>query len=390
MPPPADRAPDDESREWWWVFDPRQSLRAAAALFCGLTAIAFTVLVASLAGRVVRQSLEQQLGSTFETLAVQMGDRLDRTIYERYRALEFAANLAALRAADTAPADRRRVLAALQDATPDFAWIGFLDTTGRIVASTKGQLEGTSAENRLWFRNAREQPYAGNPREIPELTAETASPDEPDAAPRFLDLAVPVTDLDGRLGGVLAAHLRWNWTRDAHLAVVPEAARRQRIGVTVYAASGEALLDSGGSGWTRPPDTPALPDRRKFRGSLIEPTALGTTYLTGFLRSRGYRDYRGLGWIAAVRQPVDLAFAPAAALQQQIARWGFAFTGFVMLAAWLFAGRISRRLRSVAVAADRIRAGDVLAVLPRGHGESEVARMCDALGRLIEDLRTKK
>ena len=391
MPNPPLRNPgtDSDSRDWWWVFDPRLSLRAAAALFFGLVAVAFTVLVASLAGRSLRQSLERQLGGHFETLAGQMSDKLDRTIYERYRTLQLAASLAPLRATDATSTDRRRVLTALQESTPDFAWIGFVDPTGRIDTATAGLGEGSSAEARPWFRGAREQAYAGNLREAPEIAAAAAPAGEGDVSRRVLDLAVPVTGADGQFAGVLAAHLRWGWAREVQLSVVPEAARRERLGVTVYSAAGDALLDSGGSGWTRPPDAPAVPDRRKFRGNLIEPTTLGSTYLTGFVRSRGFREYRGLGWITAVRQPLDKVFAPAAELQLTIARWGFAFAGIAMTGAWLFAGRVSRRLRSVGTAAGRIQAGDVLTVLPSGRGEGELEHMCAALGRMVEDFRTR-
>jgi HAMP domain-containing protein len=381
--------PASPPRNWWWIFDPRESLRGAAVCFFLGGGVVFTVLIASLAGRTLHRSLESHLGGSFETLAVQVSDKLDRTIFERYRTLQLAANLAALRDPATAPADRRRVLAALQDTTPDFAWIGFLDTTGRIVAATKSDREGTSAEMRPWFRGAREQPFAGNPHEAPEIAAAGLLAGEGENSARFLDLAVPVTDTDGRFAGVLATQVRWDWAHEVQLSVVPETARRERIGVTVYTGNGEVLLDSGGSGWTRPPDLPAIPDRRKFRGNLIEPTTLGTTYLTGFMRSRGFREYRGLGWITAVRQPVDQAFVPVTELQHSIARWGFVFTGLGMIGAWVFAGRISRRLRSVGTAASRIQSGDILATLPSARGEGEIEQMCGALSRLVEDFRAK-
>jgi HAMP domain-containing protein len=380
MATPAAPIESNAERDWWWVFDPRESLRAAAALFFGLVGVLFTLGIATLAGRSLHQSLEKTLGGAFETLAAQMNDKLDRTIFERYRTLQLAAALPALRTFDTPAAERRRVLAALQETTPDFAWIGFIDPTGRVIAATSPQLEGSSVETRAWFRGARKQPYAGSVRD----DAESAKSGE--SVARVFDLALPVTADDGRAAGVLAAHVSWGWARDVQNSTVAETARRERIGVTVYAATGEVLLDSGGSGWTHPPDSPVLPDR-KFRGSLLEPTSLGTTYLTGFHRSRGFQDYRGLGWVAAVRQPRDDAFAPVAELQRTIARWGFAFTGVSMLVAWIFAGRISRRLRSVGAAADRIHSGDVLATLPTGRGASEVERMCATLHRLIENLR---
>ena len=384
------RPPALEARDWWWVFDPRVSLRAAAALFVGLGTVLLTFLIAWIAGRNLHRTIEQQSGLSFESLAVQMSDRLDRTLYERYRTLQFAANLDLLRSYATPVAERRRALLALQDATPDFAWLGFADAQGKLIAATKGYAEGSSVSERRWYRTTREQPYAGGPREAHDLPAELLPPEEGELAPRVFDLSVPVLDPDGRFAGVLAAHVRWGWTREALTSVVPEAARRERQGITVYSADGDALLDSGGSGWTRPPDAPALPDRRRARGYLVEATSLGTTYLTGYARSRGYREYRGLGWVTVLRQPVGQAFAPVTALRDTIARWGFSFAVAGMLGAWFYADRFSRRLRAVGTAAGRIQGGDVLARLPSGKGDGELARMCGALNRLVDNLREKK
>jgi HAMP domain-containing protein len=60
-----------------------------------------------------------------------------------------------------------------------------------------------------------------------------------------------------------------------------------------------------------------------------------------------------------------------------------------MIGAWLFAGRISRRLRSVGASAARIQSGDVLATLPSGRNEGELEQMCGALGRMVEDFRAR-
>lgn len=374
-------------RPWWWIFDPRLSLRAAAALYIGLAAALFTLVLAWLAGRALQGSLDRHLGPAYETLALQLGDKLDRTLYERYRTLQLTAALAPLRAYDATVADRRRVLTAVQDASPDFVWLGLANPQGRIVAATGGVLEGTNAESRPWFRGALDQPFAGGLREPRELPSALVKGEDDDHVPRVLDLAVPVADPDGRFAGVLAAQVRWNWAREVQLSVLPDTARRERIGATVYASDGEVLLDSGGSGWTQPPDAPAIPDGRRLRGHLIEPTALGTTYLTGYARSRGFKDYRGLGWITAVRQPAELAFAPVAALRRTILGWGFVLTAVGTAGAWVYAARLSRRLHTVGLAAERIRTGDVLATLPSGTGEGEVERMCGALWRLVEKLR---
>jgi HAMP domain-containing protein len=389
--PPAVPVPgnDEAERPWWWVFDPRHSLRAFAATSAAVALAVFTALTAESASRSLRRSLEAQAGAGFETLAAQMSDKLDRTLFERYRTLQFASSLATLRSYSATAEERRRVLASLQSATPDFVWLGVLDAKGMIVACTKGYAEGSSAADRPWFIAARETAYAAGPREVRNLPADVITPDEGDVNPRVFDLAVPLTDPDGRFGGVLAAHLRWGWTREVQLSVVPDLLRRDRIGVTLYSGQGDVLLDSGGSGWNRPPDAPAGNDTRRLRGFFTEGTTLGTTYLTGYARSRGHKDFRGLGWITAVRQPTDRAFATAENLRRTILQWGLVFTAAATVVAWLIAGRIARRLRTVERAAGRIASGDVLATLPPPRGDSEIDRMCAALGRLIEELRAR-
>ena len=110
----------------------------------------------------------------------------------------------------------------------------------------------------------------------------------------------------------------------------------------------------------------------------------------GGLRARGktgYRDYRGLGWLVAVRQPANLALAPARDLQRTIAGWGFVLTAVLVTVSWISAGRLARRIRTIELAANRIREGDVLTVLPRPRGEGELAQMCGALGELVQELR---
>lgn len=389
MEGPSHRIRTSTRHDWWWIFDPRHSWRARAALIVGGAAVAFALFFSWLAGTILHRTLETQTGTTFESLAFQVGDKIDRILYERYRTLQLGATLAPLRSLDAAANERRRVLETLQESSPEFAWIGFADASGKIIAATNGLFENADANSRPWFLAAREAPFAGNPHEQPELAREVPATSESESTPRFLDLAVPVTGANGQFAGVLAAHLRWDWTRDVQRSVVPETSARQQIGVTVYTATGEVLLDSGASGWTLPPDHPPITDNRRARGFLLEHTTLGSSYLSGYARSRGFREYRGLGWLTVVRQPLARAFLPVEELRRSILRWGLFLAVSGTIAAWVTAGRAERRLRSVAASADRIREGDVLAAMPRPRDESEMARMCGAVADLVEDLRGK-
>ena len=369
--------------DWWWIFDPRYSLRARAALIVGGSAMLFTVFIAWLASSRLEHQLHVQLNFTLEALAVQLGDKVDRMIYDRYRDLQFVATLAPFTQAAVEPAERRRVLESLRLSSREFAWIGFADAAGHVVSATQGTLEGAVVDARPWFRIGRQRPHA-------EMLADAALPSSGAAPNHVLELAVPVASTSGQFLGVLGAHVPWDWATEVQLSVVPESARRELLGATIYSATNEVLLDSGASGWTLPPPAPALPDPRRFRGAMLEVTADGARYVTGFVRSRGFREYKGLGWLITVRQPVDRAFAPVRELRDRIARWGFLFVGGLTLTSWLAAGQISRRMRNLAIAADRIREGDVLTVLPRPQGELDLERMCHSLGDLVESLRQQK
>lgn len=383
--PPATLRP--APAPWWRALDPRCSLPARATLLFGGAALTLVLLLAQISGAILQRHLERQLGPSFENLAHQVGDKLERTIYERTRQLQFTAGLAPFRhTASTPLAERQSLLESLHDASPDYAWIGFADATGTILAASQHLFENENVSASAWFRGARRQPFVGTVREFPELAA--AVPTTGADAPRFLDLAVPINAANDQFLGVLGAQLRWSWARDVQLSVVPHNARRDRLGVTLYTASGEMILDSGGSGWSAPPDAPG--NLTSARGVLTENTSGGTTFITGYARTRGYREYRGLGWLVVVRQPVSHAFAPVAELRTAILRLGLVFVVALGISVWLFAARLERRLRAVATAAGRIGDGDVLALMPQPHGDTEFSRLCAALGDMVEKFRRRQ
>ncbi len=387
MPTPS--APPPESAPWWQGLDPRASLPARATLLFGGATLVLVLVVANLAGALLRGQIERQLGAAFETHASQVADKIDRALYERYRALQFAATLPAMRLPTATAAERHVLLEALHDASPDYAWIGFADPTGTVVAASQHLFEGQKFNETTWFRGARRQPHMGSVRAFPELAA--AVPAVGADAPRFLDLAVPVNAADGKFLGILGAHLRWSWARDVQLSVIPESARREHLGVTLYTANGEVLLDSGASGWSEPPEPPAaLTTRAGSRGSLLENTTGGTVYLSGYARSRGFREYRGLGWLAVVRQPIADAFAPVQRLQRTIIISGLVLVALLSVVTWLAAMRLERRFHSVALAADRIGSGDVLTLMPLARGRDAFSQMCVALAELVTVFRTRQ
>ncbi len=384
--PPASYLP---SRPWWQKIDPRSSLTARAVYIVSGTALIFVLIVAWISGALLQRQLTKQLGSAFENLAFQVGDKLDRTVYERYRQLQFTASLPPFRTPSAPAAERQALIESLHDASTDYAWIGFADSTGVVQASSQHLFEQEKANGYGWFAGAQRGPYVGTLRAYPEFSALSVKPGAD--APRFLDVAVPVATPNGQPLGVLAALLRWDWAREAQLSVIPEISRRDRIGVTVYTAGGDVMLDSDGSGWTEPPEPPlnASP-RRAARENFTETMPNGAVYLTGYSRSRGFREYRGLGWLVVVRQPVANAFTAVQELRVSIVRSGLGLVVLLALVAGRLASRIERRHRAITVAANRIGEGDIVTLIPRPQDDTDLARMCTALDRMVTDFRTRE
>jgi hypothetical protein len=386
-PASPDRGP--ETDPWWSCLDPRRSLRARATLGVGGAILVFTLLISWITGTFFHRQLAQQIGGSLETLADQTGDKLDRGLAERYREIQFAASLAPLRIPDNPVDVRRHLLDSLLNDSPEYAWLGFANPAGTIIFATQHQLEGTQVETRPWFRNARNKPYADDVHEVPELAGETAASGGP--PPRFVDLAVPVVSNIGQFLGVLGAHLSWSSARDVQLSVIPDLmAQQDHIGLTLYSATGEMLLDSGASGWTEPPAAPILPERQESSGFFWENTLDGSAYLTGYARSHGYGEFRGFGWLAVVRQPVAVAFAPVQELQRRILRTGLGFAVIAVGMSWLLAGRLARRFRAIGASARRIGTGDILAVLPQARGRGDLPNMCAELGGMVDKLRGRQ
>jgi len=372
---------------WWQRLDPRHNVWVLAALLFGGAAFGFTFVLSEITGAIFRTKLERQAGQALETFAVQVSDKLDRNVYERFREIQFATSLGPLRTPAVTPAERRRLFEAMQSANADYAWIGFADPAGTVVVATQGLLEGTKVDIREWFRSARGGPFASGLHEYVPLANELPNPTG--EKQRFIDLAAPVMAVNGQILGVLGAHLNWSWAYDVQRSVVPETARRDSLGVAIYAQKGELVLDSGGSGWTEAPGIPTLPARPGSRGSFTENAEGGTVYLTGYARSQGYRDFPGLHLLVVVRQPTAIVFAPVRELQNWIWRLGALLAGGFVILGWIFVARLNRPMRAIARAADYIRGGDVTSLIPRYRGGA-AGRLSTAVGDLVDALRKKQ
>ncbi|WP_421854973.1 hypothetical protein [Marinomonas sp.] len=79
----------------------------------------------------------------------------------------------------------------IKNSYKNYAWIGFANANGVVLASGNGILKGADVSQRPWFINGRSGPFVGNVHKA--LLLENLLPKPKNGAPiRFVDFAAPV------------------------------------------------------------------------------------------------------------------------------------------------------------------------------------------------------
>ena len=273
----------------------------------------------------------------------------------------------------------RLSLEQLQSSFTDFAWIGYADVNGVVVASTRGILEGASVAARPWFAKGLQGPSIGDVHEALLLAdlLEKRTDGEPY---RFVDISLPVRDSAGKVVGVLGGHMNWDWARGL-IATAEANDGDTDTTLSVVSKDGTVLLGPGTG--TVMYSGARLADMLKAGGGTLSSLSENERSLTAFFVGKGYREYEGLNWIVTASQPASVALAAAFSSARIIIAIG-AITGLIgVVLAFLIAGRISRPIGVIIAEADRIGRAAGPTMLPRQNGSVEVVQLTRALRSLL-------
>lgn len=353
----------------------RQQIALAAAALCVFVVAVIAAGTAWLSYGQTSAFIRQDLAATARVLA----DRLNRSLFSRYREVRIFAELAPLKPLwHGKPAALRAVLDQLQESYSEYSWIGFAGTDGTVLAGTQGMLEGSSVAARPWFLNGLGGSAVEDVHEA-QLLSKLLGPGPSGEPFRFVDLAFPVRGSDGEVLGVLCAHLSWDFAaslRDSMLSTMDFSSGNELL---VLARDGTALL--GAAVNTNPFSKERIEAMRRQRsGTFVDEAG---TMLAAFAVVESGADYPGLGWIVVARQPYAAALAPVGQLVWTISALGIAAAALGVLLAGFIAGRLARPIQALTREADRLgREGDVL-MLSRHAGSVEVVRLSTALRSLL-------
>jgi len=364
-----------------------RGLGAWLALAFSTLTVVLTLLLVQIVESAATEQVKSSIGHGLGEMAMQTADKLDRGMYERYREVSLMARRRDLVDPATSQDQRRKVLADMQETYWYYEWIGMAGLDGKVLVEARGLLEGANVAQRPWFRDALKGVHVGDVHEAVLLAKLLPAPEgEPR---RFVDVAFPYMDAQGKPAGVLGVHLSWQWARDVERSIIAPVQTRGKVQALIVSAEGVVLLgpeDLQG----KTIDQPSLREARQRRtGYVVEEWPDGRSYLVGYGATKGRGIYPGLGWNVLVRQDVEDAYLPVARLRERALWSGAALAVLFSVAGVLVARRITRPLGELADSADRLRRGEAIgggALLPSRDGYDEVRKLSGALQALVADL----
>lgn len=358
------------------------SLKARFAISSVLMVVLSALLAASLVSDFASRQVRDDAGRFLAESAFQVSDKLDREMWHSAKELELLAKLDVF-SADEGQRQAQVVIDQLHKASPAFAWIGFTNDEGLVLAASNGVLLGQSIAHRPVFLGGRNKLFVGDVHEA--LMLADLLPNPTGEQMKFVDLSVPVLAADGTRRGILAAHLSWAWVSGIDQDFIQPLLQKQHIELFVVSQDGMVLLGPPGTAGTRL-DLPGMgcaPGEDAFWRLQSWPD--GHEYLTGAAKTDGYRDYPGLGWTVLARQPLDVAFKPVERMKTGVLALGAAFAGFVAIIGVGVAGIISRPLSQIVDCARRLQCGEQVQ-FPRFKGNPDIEELSAALRDMVQSL----
>ncbi|OWR32410.1 diguanylate cyclase [Saccharibacillus sp. O23] len=356
--------------------------------FLALIFVAFVILLSATLGSLMSErsaeAIEEEIGLSLAGTAYQMSDKLDNFMWSRSSEIKLLTQLQPLQEAND-PRAIQNLLDQLQSNFPSFSWIGFMDVHGKVIAGTGGILVGKNISERPVFAEGIKGSFIGDVHEAVLLAKLLPNPTgEP---LQFVDTSYAVRNAEGEIVGVLAAHLSWEWAKEVERTLLqPQIDHNKGFELFIVSKADNAVL-LGPDGWAGRELTLGSLTRAQAGSNswALETWPDGKKYLTGYAYGDGYLDYPGLGWTVLVRQPEAIAFAPVNDIKQDLI-WAGAVASVLFAGIGLITAEfISRPIRRLTRAADRIRQGGATEI-PETRGFKDLRSLSLSLRSLLDSL----
>ena len=276
------------------------------------------------------------------------------------------------------------LLAGLQKEYDVYKLIMLFDTSGKLVAANDpGVLSGDNAEgnqaDQEWFQQAMKG--SANVQDV--HFSKTANEN-------VMAFSAPVKNAEGRIIGVITSRMSWS--------IVEKIVDEVKSGATSYAyiinkegmliahPKKEKVLTENLLKSPSPELVAIISEMIKGGSGVGEYSYEGITKLNAFVPSKGYGDYKGMGWSYAVVEGTDEVYAPVYTLRNIIIVIVGISIALIALFAVLIARAIAKPMISGVAFAQAVAAGDLTQTLTVTT-KDEVGDLATALNQMVYSLK---
>ncbi len=281
-------------------------------------------------------------------------------------------------------------------AYPLLDWIAVADATGTVIRSN-GELREGILDNDQWILGGLKRPWIGVIDDTRASTGVAALTTQSDIG-ALGDMSVPVRDDEGRIVGVIAAHLSWRRTPDHAQRLTDEADSAILTEAYVLNSADIVLVgpaNSRGKPWTgvRVTGTQSAASPSDTSASTVYPMferlADGRRVLVARSPLNAVGELAPLGLQLLLSEPNERVYQRANAVTTKILWASLSLGAILALTGALGIRHLTRRLQQLTLSVASVRA-DKTANIEVPHGVDEVSQLGEAFSVLIEDLAQER
>ncbi|MDP4083123.1 MAG: diguanylate cyclase [Bacillota bacterium] len=359
-------------------------LRTYIAIIFAAVIFSLTTILTISIGNHSSQKVKSEIGDTLSTVSYQMADKLDFFMWSRVGEMDILSQLKDIKN----PNDKtevQKLLDQLQNSFPAFTWVGLTDVHGKVLVGTNKILAGVDISNRPVFQQGIKGSFIGDVHNAVLLAK--LFPQKNGEPLQFVDISKAIVGENGKLIGVLAAHLSWEWSSQVQKDII-KPIKNDIKGAEIFVVSkkNNTVILGPRKMVGKPLKLKSIQLARKGQNHwLLETWPDGKKYMTGYAYGNGYLDYPGLSWATLVRIPEETALSPVKALQRSILITGVISALIFAVIGWFVAGFITNPLQQISNTANRLLAGEKVEI-PFYKGIKDIEILSLSLRELVDSL----
>ena len=359
------------------------TFRYRLTLLIGVLVIVLGMGFVSVIYNIASQKLTSASNEELNSVGRATANMLAATLNERQREIELLSKRHIFQSVDTKLQPVRDAIDLMQDSYSHYAWIGFANSQGIVVAAGKGLLEGVDVTQRTWFIEGLTKPYLGELHDA-VLLAKTLPANNIDEPLRFVDFAAPVFKSTGELLGVVATHANWSWIAEVLASTMPQNAKKRGVDIFIVDKNNQVLYPFKSIGVVKIPEKTSKVISNKPVLWLD-----GIEYFSSQIAVNTQRASK-LGWQVIVRQPAEQALSTANSLLHTLLWLSLCGTMISMLLAYKLASEFSRPVEILADIAKQIEQGNGLVNFITNNKLSEINSLANSLQTMTSTLLNRE